>query len=75
MVFVVERCRLMDRLGDVIRLPGNAMLSMPVGQDIAKEVVAPVVVGIMELMGLSWFLWGGWSCSGGGSWFPQGEWA
>ncbi len=55
----------MDRLGDVIWLPGNAMLSMPVGQDIAKEVVAPVVVGIMELMGLSWF------CGGDGP--AQGE--
>jgi len=48
-VFVIERSTFMDGVGDIVRLPGDVVLSTPIGQDIA-EVTAPLVAGVMELI-------------------------
>jgi hypothetical protein len=55
-VFVVKRCTFADGLRDVIQLPGDIFLSTPLGREVA-EVLAPVVAGVMELMGPA-MLWG-----------------
>ena len=48
-VFVIERRTLLDVAGNIARLPGDIVLSTPIGQEIA-EASAPVVAGAMELM-------------------------
>lgn len=48
-VFVIERRTLLDVAGNIARLPGDIVLSTPIGQEIA-EASAPVVAGVMELM-------------------------
>jgi hypothetical protein len=63
-VFVVERRTFADGVCDVVRLPGDIFLSMPLGREVAK-VSAPVVVGVMELMGPA-MLWGRLMVSAGG---------
>jgi hypothetical protein len=63
-VFVVERQTFVDGLVDVARLPGDIVLSTPLGREIA-EVAAPVVAGVMELMGPA-MLWGRLMVSAGG---------
>ena len=63
-VFVVERHTFMDGVGDVVRYPGDVVLSTPVGREIA-EVAAPLVAGFMELMGPA-LLWGRLVVSAGG---------
>ncbi len=63
-VFVLERRTFVDGLVDVARLPGDIVLSTPIGREIA-EVAAPVVAGVMELMGPA-VLWGRLMVSAGG---------
>ncbi|KAL3821902.1 hypothetical protein ACHAXA_008436 [Cyclostephanos tholiformis] len=63
-VFVVERQTFVDGLVDVARLPGDIVLSTSLGREIA-EVTAPVVAGVMELMGPA-ILWGRLIVSAGG---------
>ena len=48
-VFVIERSTFMDGVSDIVRLPGDVVMSTPIGQDIA-EVTAPLVAGVMELI-------------------------
>ena len=55
-IFVVERQTFMDAAGNIARLPGDIVLSTPIGQEIA-EVSAPIVAGAMELVGPA-MLWG-----------------
>jgi hypothetical protein len=63
-VFVVERRTFADGVCDVIRLPSDIFLSTPLGREVA-EVLAPVVAGVMELMGPA-MLWGRLMVSAGG---------
>jgi hypothetical protein len=63
-VFVVERRTFADEVCNVVRLPGDIFLSTPLGREVAK-VSAPVVAGVMELMG-SAMLWGRLMVSAGG---------
>ena len=55
-IFVIERHTLLDAAGDIARLPGDIVLSTPVGREVA-EISAPIVAGVMELMGPA-LLWG-----------------
>ncbi|KAL3772017.1 hypothetical protein ACHAWU_008039 [Discostella pseudostelligera] len=55
-IFVIERHTLLDAAGDISRLPGDIVLSTPVGREVA-EISAPIVAGVMELMGPA-LLWG-----------------
>lgn len=55
-IFVIERHTLLDAAGDIARLPGDIVLSTPVGREVA-EFSAPIVAGVMELMGPA-LLWG-----------------
>lgn len=48
--FVIERSTFMDAAGNIARLPGDIVLSTPIGQEIA-DVSAPIVAGAMELVG------------------------
>jgi hypothetical protein len=63
-VFVVKRRTFTDGVWDVILLPGDIFLSPPLGREVA-EVSAPVVAGVMELMGPA-MLWGRLMVSAGG---------
>jgi hypothetical protein len=63
-VFVVERRTFADGVCDFVRLPGDIFLSTPLGREVA-EVSAPVVAGVMELMGPA-MLWGRLMVSTGG---------
>lgn len=64
-IFVIERHTLMDAAGNIARLPGDIVLSTPIGQEIA-EVSAPIVAGAMELMGPA-LLWGKLMMAAGGT--------
>ena len=55
----------MDAAGNIARLPGDIVLSTPIGQEIA-EVSAPIVAGAMELVGPA-MLWGKLMISAGGT--------
>ena len=49
-VFVIERHTLLDAAGNIARLPGDIVLSTPIGQEIV-QASAPLVAGAMELVG------------------------
>ena len=49
-IFVIERRTLMDAAGNLARLPGDIVLSTPIGQEIA-HASAPIVAAAGELMG------------------------
>ena len=49
-VFVIERHTLLDAAGNIARLPGDFVLSTPLGQEIV-QASAPLMAGAMELVG------------------------
>jgi len=49
-VFVIERHTLLDAAGNIARLPGDIVLSTPIGQEIV-QASAPLVAGALELVG------------------------
>jgi len=49
-VFVIERPTLMDAAGNLARLPGEIVLSTPLGREVA-EISAPLVAAASELVG------------------------
>jgi hypothetical protein len=63
--FVIERRTLLDAVGDVARLPGDIVLSTPVGRDVA-EASAPIVAAAGELLGPA-LLWGKLMMAAGGT--------
>jgi len=64
-VFVIERRTLVDAVGSMARMPGDAVMSTPLGREVA-EASAPIVAGAMELMGPA-MLWGKLMMSAGGT--------
>eukprot|EP00581_Thalassiosira_minuscula_P001305 CAMPEP_0183743920 /NCGR_PEP_ID=MMETSP0737-20130205/65467_1 /TAXON_ID=385413 /ORGANISM="Thalassiosira miniscula, Strain CCMP1093" /LENGTH=755 /DNA_ID=CAMNT_0025979553 /DNA_START=91 /DNA_END=2354 /DNA_ORIENTATION=- len=64
-LFVVERKTFLDAAGNIARMPGDIVLSTPLGAELA-EVSAPLVAGAMELMGPA-LLWGKLAMAAGGT--------
>lgn len=63
--FVIERRTMMDAASDLARLPGDIVLSTPVGREVA-DASAPIVAAAAELMGPA-MLWGRLMVSAGGT--------
>jgi len=64
-VFVIERPTLMDAAGNLARLPGEIVLSTPLGREVA-EISAPLVAAASELVGPA-VLWGKLMVAAGGT--------
>ncbi|KAL7472130.1 hypothetical protein ACHAXS_012466 [Conticribra weissflogii] len=64
-VFVIERPTLMDAAGNLARLPGDIVLSTPLGREVA-EISAPLVAAASELIGPA-VLWGKLMVAAGGT--------